>query len=209
MDLFIGKSSLQGDIARYAARFNALEVRSDAGNLPRTAKLAEWTRRVPSGFAFSVVLPKGTSALESSTLELGRTLEVADALAARWFLVQTPATVGPSARMLGRLSQLFAVLAHDTRRIAWESRSVWEDDQAEQFALEHGVHLVRDVSRTEPPDGPCVYTRLLALGDGVHVRPSAATRVAEALVEREEAVVIVEGGGAEQAARVMREELTQ
>ena len=107
MQLFVGRHNLEGDIARYASRFNMLEVRADATNLPRGAKLADWKKRVPATFAFSVVLPRAVGKLESSALDLGRTLEIADALSAKWLLLQTPSTVGPSARMRERLAKLF------------------------------------------------------------------------------------------------------
>jgi len=209
MQLFVGKHNLEGDIARYASRFNLLEVRADATNLPRGARLADWKKRVPAAFAFSIVLPRKVGLFESSALDLGRTLELAEALSAKWLLLQTPSSVGPSARMRERLSKLFEAAKHDQRRIAWESRGVWEDDQIEEFAAEHGVTVVRDVTRAEPPAGDCVYTRLLALGDGVQVRSSAATHVAEAIADREEAFVVIEGHGAENAAKLLRLELAE
>jgi uncharacterized protein YecE (DUF72 family) len=208
MQLFVGRNALEGDIARYASRFNMLELRADATNLPRGARLAEWKKRVPAEFAFSIVLPRALGLFESSTLELGRTLELSDALSAKWLLLQTPSSVGPSARMRERLTKLFTTVAHDTRRIAWESRGVWEDAQIEEFAGEHGVHVVRDVSRSDAPPGACVYTRLLALGDGVQVRASVASHLAEVLADREEALVVIEGHGAENAAKLLRQELT-
>jgi uncharacterized protein YecE (DUF72 family) len=207
MQLFVGKNALEGDIARYASRFNLLEVKADATNLPRGARLADWRKRVPAEFAFSIVLPRAVGQLESSELELGRSLELADALSAKWILLQTPSSVGPSARMRDRLSKLFAAVANDTRRVAWESRGVWEDAQIEEFAGAHGVHVVRDVSRSEPPPGDCVYTRLLALGDGVQVRASVASHLAEVLADRAEALVVIEGHGAENAAKLLRQEL--
>jgi len=207
MQLFVGKNQLEGDIARYASRFNLLELRADATNLPRGARLADWKKRVPADFAFSIVLPKATGLLESSTIELGRTLELAEALSAQWLLLQTPSSVGPSARMRERLTKLFEAVRHDTRRLSWESRAVWEDEQIEQFAAEHAVHVVRDVSMSEPPAGDVVYTRLLALGEGVQVRASAAEHVAALLADREEALVVIEGHGAEHAAKLLRQEL--
>ncbi|MES1175076.1 MAG: DUF72 domain-containing protein [Myxococcales bacterium] len=209
MQLFVGKSSLEGDIARYASRFNLLELRADLTNLPKGARLADWKKRVPAEFAFSIVLPRAVGQLESSSFDLGRTLELAEALSAKWLLLQTPSTVGPSTRMRERLSKLFQSLAHDDRRIAWESRGVWEDPQIEEFAAENQVHVVRDVSRAEPPEGECVYTRLLALGDGVQVRANVATHVAEVLADREEALVVIEGQGAEHAAKLLRQELSE
>jgi uncharacterized protein YecE (DUF72 family) len=207
MQLFVGRNAHEGDIANYAARFNLLEVRADATNLPRGARLNDWKKRVPTDFVFSVVLPKALGLLESSEIELGRTLELADALSAKWLLLQTPSSVGPSARMRERLSKVFAAVAHEGRRIAWESRGVWEDTQIEAFAAEHAVHVVRDASRSEPPVGTCVYTRLLALGDGVQIRANVASHVAEVLADREEAIVVIEGHGAEHAAKLLRQEL--
>ena len=209
MQLFVGRNAHEGDIARYAQRFNFLELRADATNLPRGNRLADFRKRVPDAFVFSIVLPKATGLLESSEIDLGRTLELADALSAKWLLLQTPASVGPSARMRERLSKLFERLEHDERRIAWESRGVWEDDQIEVFAAEHGVHVVRDVSRSVPPIGEVLYTRLLALGDGVHIRSNVTSHVAEAIAEFEEAVVVIEGQGAEGAAKLLRQELEQ
>jgi uncharacterized protein YecE (DUF72 family) len=209
MQLFVGRHQLEGDIARYASRFNMLEVRADASNLPRGARLLDWKKRVPESFAFSVVLPRTVGQFESSALDLGRTLELAEALSAKWLLLQTPSSVGPSARMRERLAKLFEAVEHDQRRIAWESRGVWEDDQIEEFAAEHGVVVVRDVTRAEPPLGDCVYTRLLALGDGAQVRSSTATHVAEAVADCEEAFVVIEGHGAENAAKLLRQELAE
>ena len=207
MQLFVGRNAHEGDIARYATRFNMLELRADASNLPRGARLSDWRKRVPTDFVFSIVLPKALGLLESSEVELGRTLELADALSAKWLLLQTPSSVGPSTRMRERLAKVFAAVAHDDRRIAWESRGVWEDAQLEEFAAQHDVHVVRDVSRSEAPLGACVYTRLLALGDGVQIRPNVAEHVAEVLADCEEAVVVIEGHGAEHAAKLLRQEL--
>ncbi len=208
MQLFVGRNTFEGDIGRYASRFNLLEQRADASNLPRGARLADWKKRVPADFAFSVVLPRAVGLFESSVLDLGRSLELADALSAKWLLLQTPSSVGPSARMRERLAKLFSTVASEGRRIAWESRGVWEDDQVEAFAAEQGVHVVRDVTRSEPPLGDCVYTRLLALGEGAQVRSSVATHLAEALGDREEAFVVIEGHGAENAAKLLRQELS-
>lgn len=207
MQLFVGRNAFEGDIARYASRFNFLEVKADATNLPRGARLSDWRKKVPADFAFSVVLPRAVGKLESSSIELGRTLELAEALSAKWILLQTPSSVGPSTRMRERLSKVFEAVAKDERRIAWESRGVWEDEQIEEFAAEHDVHVVRDASMAVLPSGDAVYTRLLALGDGVQVRSSTATLVAEAVADFEEAFVIIEGHGAEGAAKVMRQEL--
>ena len=55
-----------------------------------------------------------------------------------------------SARMRERLTKLFQSIAAPGRRIAWESRGVWEDDQIEAFAGEHEVA----VAASGPAEGP-------------------------------------------------------
>jgi uncharacterized protein YecE (DUF72 family) len=207
MQLQIGRPVLEGDITRYAGHFDFLEVASDARNLPRLNTLAEWRRSVPEGFAFSVRLPKAVCELTSNEADVSMPLSVAEALGASWLLVQTPSQVGPSPRVRERLERLFASMASPGRRIAWESHGVWEDEQAEEFAAQHGVLVVRDVLQAEPPPGPVVYTRLLALGAGVQLRASATAQVAEAIADREQAVVVIEAHNAQQAARTLRQEL--
>ncbi|HEY2406813.1 MAG TPA: DUF72 domain-containing protein [Polyangiaceae bacterium] len=207
MRLRIGRHALEGDIARYAQHFDFLEVASDARNLPRLTRLAEWRAAVPEAFSFSVRLPKLVCELTSNDADVGMTLRIADALGASWLLVQTPSQVGPSPRARERLKALFARLAGPDRRIAWESRGVWEDEQAEEFAAEHGVHVVRDLLQADPPAGSLVYTRLLALGAGVQLRPSATAQLAEVLSEYDEAIVVIEGHNAQQAAKTLRQEL--
>jgi uncharacterized protein YecE (DUF72 family) len=212
MKLYVGRNSLEGDIARYAKRFDVLELRTDGPRLPKPAKLREWVTKVPPHFVFSVVVPKSVAALTDSTPSaagLEPALKSAEALNAKWFLIQSPVAVAPSQRMRDRLTQLGARLRETGQRVAWEPRGVWEDEQAEDFAESAELHLVRDLSRSDPPDTACVYTRLLALGDGVRVRPSAALRVSEGLEGREEAFVIIEGKGAMGARKLLRSELAQ
>lgn len=207
MKIHVGKSSLGSDLARYAQRFDLLEVRIDPP-APRGQKLRAWRRAVPGEFAFSVVVPRTLAALDAelpAPAELEATLAAAESLGARFFLLQTSSNVRPSERTKQRLSELVRGLAAAGLPIAWEPRGIWSETEAERWANELGLDLVRDLSRVEPADGPRVYTRLLALGDGSHVRASAIERVAEHLEGRDEAFVVIEGEGAVRAAQLLRE----
>jgi hypothetical protein len=89
--------------------------------------------------------------------------------------------------------------------IAWEPRGVWTDEDAEATASDLGVVLVRDLAEYEPPPGPIVYTRLLALGRNSRIGAGTIERVAERIEGAEEAFVIAEGLGAVGLAKQLRQ----
>src|SRR5512142_514491 len=97
--LYIGQSQLHGALPKYAARFNLLELRAEQGRVPRPALLRRWTEEVNREFVFSVMLPRSVSTSSSaSEADLRFVLEVANALVAKWLVVQTDSTLGPSQR---------------------------------------------------------------------------------------------------------------
>ena len=156
MQLHVGQATLRGDIARYARRFDLLELRAEPGKLPKLKLLREWAKSVPEGFVFSVMLPRLVSALEPEAgfePALESSLAAADALGAGWIVLQTPASVRPSSRSRRRLAELLPRLQREGRRIAWDPRGVWEDDETAQLGEELGVSVVRDLSRQPPAGG--------------------------------------------------------
>jgi len=204
MQLYVGRSSLRGDLAKYARRLNLLEIKAEPGRLPRGARLRGWRKAVPEGFVFSVVLPRSAGELLADA-PIDPAISAAEALEASWFLLQTPATVMPGARTLRRLEALKQRLPGD-RRLAWEPRGVWEDEVADRAARDLGLYLVRDLAqRPAPPRDEVVYTRLLALGEGARVRQGAIERLAESLEGVREAFVVIEGEGAVRAAQALPE----
>jgi uncharacterized protein YecE (DUF72 family) len=208
MQLHVGQSTLRGDIARYARRFDLVELRAEPGKLPRPKQLREWTKRVPERFVFSVVLPRivGTLDLQPGFDDaLQHALASAEALGAKWLILQTPHGVMPSTRTRRRLSDLMQRLPRETLRIGWEPRGVWQDDETEQLASELGMFVVRDLSRQPPAPANAAYCRLLALGEGLRVRAGAVERVFENLTDFEDAYVVIEGEGAVRAVQLLRE----
>jgi uncharacterized protein YecE (DUF72 family) len=206
MSLHVGTKTLHGDLATYARRFDLLELSGEPGKLPRPARLAQLRLEAPAGFVFSLVLPRALAELDSVE-ELERTLQhaiaAADAVSASWLLLRSEPSAMPSARTRRRLAERIGSLPRQGRRIAWEPRGLWEPSEAESFARELDVALVRDVSRDEPPPGAVLYTRLRALGrTGVSL--DAIERVAEVVADFEHASVVIEGEGAVRAAKSLR-----
>jgi uncharacterized protein YecE (DUF72 family) len=206
MRLFVGQPATGGDLRRYANRFNLLELKSEPG-MPKAATLRRWLGEAPPDFAFSVVLPENVSALDGSPIDepsLARAIEAADLLAAHWLVLRTPPSARPSARTRRRLEELIARLPRAERRIAWEPRGLWEDEDAEAAAHALDVHLVRDIARTEAPDEQILYARLRALGGGGRIGSGALERAIDELEEREAAYVVVEGAAGVRAAKMLR-----
>lgn len=207
MQLHVGQAALRGDIARYARRFDLLELRAEPGKLPKLKVLREWAKVVPERFVFSVMLPRIVGTLEPQPeLEeaLGSALSTADALSAKWLVLQTPPTVMPSSRTRKRLAELVQRLAGTKRRVAWDPRGVWQDEETNGLAEELGVVVVRDLTRQEPGLGDTAYCRLVALGEASRVRSGAVERLFENIVNFEDAYVVIEGDGAVRAAQLLR-----
>jgi hypothetical protein len=202
MELFVGQAALQGGIRRYP--FDLLELLVDS-SLPQDKKLAEFRETKPA-CVFSLRLPP--SVVESNRQAealLERTVRAVPALGARWCVLTTGPNTTPTTRNRQALARIFERVRAVTPRLAWEPRGVWGESEAEAWASELGVTLVRDVSRDEPPAGDVVYTRLRALGFGSRVSPNAVERLAERLEGASEAYVVIEGDGALRAASLLKQ----
>lgn len=200
MKIHIGQAALRGSIRRYP--FDLLELLVEP-HLPQPKKLATWREEKPECvFSLRLQLESGASADQQrlAQLEAAR-----DALAARWLVVTTTPTTTPTTRHRDLLARLLDSCRSDTWRIAWEPRGVWTPEEAERWAEELGVTLVRDLRREEVPPGSVQYTRLRALGSGTRTSVEALERVAMRLEGAEEAYVVLEGEGASRTAQLLRE----
>jgi uncharacterized protein YecE (DUF72 family) len=211
LQIYVGEASLRGAIAKYAREMDLVEISGEAGKHPRKAGLVEWRRTVRKGFAFSVVVPSALASLEAQEAAAGPLLaharEVADALAASFWVLRTPPSVTPAPRSMRGLASLVRGLG-EGRRVAWEPRGVWSAEAALEAARALGIHLVQDLAQeVRVGEATVVYTRLRALGEGTRVGANLAERVAERLEGAAEAYVVVEGEGARGARRILREML--
>jgi uncharacterized protein YecE (DUF72 family) len=201
----VGQATLKGHLERYAKSFDLLEVKSDP-TPPSVKQLRRLRQQAPEGFLFSLVLPRKLAELSETPAAAALTdvRAQAEALAARFVLVRTPATFTPSARARSRLRALVEGLRGAAGSIAWEPRGIWTDEEIAACAADLDLLAVRDLAEHDPVPGPLVYTRLLALGRNAKVGSGAIERVAERIEEAEEAFVIVEGQGAVAVARRLR-----
>jgi uncharacterized protein YecE (DUF72 family) len=207
LKVHVGKAALVGHIERYAQKFDFLELRADP-SLLAPKRLRRLREGVPEHFSFSVVAPRELALLDRAAPDqafLDAARGIAEALTARFLLLRTPPSVAPSQRTRGRMATLVEALRGAAKDVAWEPRGIWADDEAEAFAQELGVTLVRDLAERDAPAGNVVYTRLLALGRNTRMGSGAVERVADRIADAEEAYVIVEGDGAVGVARRLRE----
>jgi uncharacterized protein YecE (DUF72 family) len=195
--VLVGLPALVGDVQKYAKRFDVVELRPVDTSTPRLATLRQQRKAVPPAFVFSVVLPRVVGALAVGPAldeALEAALGVAVAVEARVIVLQTPATVRPTAANRKRIAALFERLPQEGVVRAWEPTGVWEHDDVVQTAKAAGALAVFDAATEELPPGPVVYTRVRALGKAAALGATAIDRIASRLHGRREAFVIVDGG---------------
>ncbi len=201
----VGLPGFQGDIAKYAQRFDMVELRADAFASTKPATLRSWRRAVNPGFTFSVVLPRTAGALLDTTeakTQLAQALKAAALLEARCVVLETPADIRPTKANREKLRAVLARLQQPSVHVCWEPRGVWETAEIHTTAREMGVLAVVDATQEAAPQSASVYTRLRALGQS-GVSAKAIARVAEQLRGRRDAWVIVEDRAS--AARVKKD----
>ena len=202
--LLVGLPALQGALEKYQARFDMVEIRPVDASLPRASTLRRWRKSVPPGFVFSVVLPRVVGELTAGPpLEeaLATSLEAAAAVEARCIVLQTPASVRPTAANRKRLAALFARIPPEGTVRCWEPLGMWEREDVLATARDLGVLPVFDAAREALAPGPIAYTRLRALGKSAALGAATVERVADRLRKRRESFVVVEGAGDGQRVR--------
>lgn len=194
--LLVGLPAPQGDLAKYATRFDLAEIRPVDTVVPKPGTLRKWRKAVPPAFAFSVVLPRVVGALTPGAeldAALATSLEVAAALEARCVVLQTPPEVRPTATNRKRIAAVFERVPSAGLVRCWEAFGIWERDDVIALAREMSVVPVFDAAREALGTGPIAYTRLRALGKSAALGQATVERVAERLRRRREAFVVVEG----------------
>jgi uncharacterized protein YecE (DUF72 family) len=196
--LLFGLPALQGDLEKYASRFDLVELRPVDAALPKPSTLRRWRKAVPPSFVFSVVLPRVVGELTPGAAfdaALATSLEIAAVLEARCVVLQTPAGVRPTVANKRRLHAVFERIPREGTVRCWEPAGIWEREEVIAAARTLGVLPVFDVAREAPATGPLLYTRLRALGKSTAFGAGTLGRIAERLRRRREAFVVVEGPG--------------
>jgi uncharacterized protein YecE (DUF72 family) len=196
--LYVGLPALQGDLAKYASRFDLVEIRPVDAAVPKPGTLRKWRRTVPPSFVFSVVLPRVVGQLAPGPeldAALTTSLEIAAALEARCVVLPTPPEVRPTATNKKRLAAVFERIPREGTVRCWEPSGIWERDEVLATAKSLGVLPVFDVARDPAGPGPIAYTRLRALGKSTALGAATIGRIADRLRKRREVFVVVEGSG--------------
>ena len=94
--LQVGLPELVGDVAKYASRFDMVELHPEPGAAPRAATLRGWRRAVNPSFTFSVVLPRIVGELSMSK-EMDAALDEAERTAPEVDVPTWPAPSTPEA----------------------------------------------------------------------------------------------------------------
>ena len=141
-------------LARYATRFDVVEVNSSFYRPHQRATWARWAATVPSGFRFSVKLPQEIShelGLRGAGPVLDRFLAQVDGLGSRLggFLLQLPPGLALDGRSAAAFFAMFrrrsgAPLACEPRHASWFT------PQGEELFARHGVGRVG----ADPPRVP-------------------------------------------------------
>src|SRR5882672_11268348 len=208
----VGLASLEGDIERYAEKYDLLELRPGDTAVPKPATLRAWRRKVPPSFVFSVVFPRSVCELKASAAldgALEQSLAVAREVEARCLVIATPPSITPTDLNRKRLAALVERIPHDAVTLAWEPRGIWETDEAAKLAAKLGIVLVVDAAREPAPKGPVAYFRLRGLGESTRLSPAVVDKVADELASRREAYVVIESHGALAVAQSLRKKTSR
>jgi uncharacterized protein DUF72 len=207
--LHFGLPRLNGRLPEYKKSFDFVELPCEPAP-PSVKHLARLRREAGETFQFGLVAGRALTELGTGSPDpelIAATRRAAEALAARWLVLRTPASAGPSARTRTKLARLAEALSGAATGLAWEPRGMWTDEELVGVATELGLTLVRDLAEQDAPPAEVVYTRLLALGRNSRLGSGAIERVTERLAEAEEAFIVIEGDGARGVAKRLRASL--
>lgn len=193
--LHVGLHALPGDIKKYQADLDLVELHPVDASLPAIGGLRRWRKATAPTFVFSVVLPRIVGELGSGKAfddALAKSLEVSTVLEARCIVLQTPAEIRPTAANRKRIAAFFTRIPPEGTLRFWEPHGMWEREDIIDTARSAGVLPVVDVAREEPAGGQVLYTRLRALGAQTAPSAAALERVAKRVHGRREVFVVLE-----------------
>ena len=156
----------------YSQAFNFVELNSSYYELPAYSSVAEWRKRVPADFRFSVRCPRiivdhyGLKLLPGSRGLVERLEEVCRQLEAEVMTVLISSTPIRESELAERLGDFLATFSADRTVVAVEFRGLKPADEVFDIMKESGaIHSV-DLSDSEPRyDGRVLYSRLFGRGE--------------------------------------------
>lgn len=201
MQLLVGLGAHRGGIKRYP--FDILEL-PISPSLPKPKTLKEMRETRPS-LTYSLRLHPDVVQGGLSHPDVERACIARDVLGARVIVVPTGPRFTPTDGNRTGLIALAERLRQDGCDVAWEPRGVFAPREAERWASESGVLLVRDLTREAAFHAGTIYTRLPGLGLSTRVSEDSAELLAGQLEGAELAIVIVGGEGAKLTRQRLRD----
>ena len=156
----------------YSQAFNFVELNSSYYELPAYSSVAEWRKRVPADFRFSVRCPRiivdhyGLKLLPGSRGLVEKLEEVCRQLEAEVMTVLISSTPIRESELAERLGDFLETFSADRTVVAVEFRGLKPADEVFDIMKESGaIHSV-DLSNSEPRyDGRVLYSRLFGRGE--------------------------------------------
>jgi uncharacterized protein YecE (DUF72 family) len=156
----------------YSQAFDFVELNHSYYELPAYSSVAEWRKRVPADFRFSVRCPRiivdhyGLKLLPGSRGLVERLEEVCRQLEAEVMTVLISSTPIRESELAERLGDFLATFSSDRTVVAVEFRGLRPADEVFDIMKESGaIHSV-DLSNSEPRyDGRVLYSRLFGQGE--------------------------------------------
>lgn len=201
MQLFVGQSSGRGSIKRYSLDFLEMPVSS---SMPKPRTLREMREARPN-LRFALRLHPDVALASAAHEDVARAAAAAEALKADVVVVATGPRFTPTTSNRRNLTELSAALTREGTSVAWEPRGVWVPKEAENWAEEAKMILVRDLTREFAPPGPVIYTRILPFGMGARMSQSGREHLAEQLENAEAAYVVAPAEGAKTTRTELRD----
>jgi uncharacterized protein YecE (DUF72 family) len=163
-----GMNSLEA----YSQAFDFVELNSSYYELPAYSSVAEWRKRVPADFRFSVRCPRiifdhyGLKLLPGARGLVERLEEVCRQLEAEVMTVLINSTPIRERELAERLADFLATFSVDGTVVAVEFRGLRPADEVFDIMKESGAIHSIDLSNSEPRyDGRVLYSRLFGQGE--------------------------------------------
>jgi uncharacterized protein YecE (DUF72 family) len=172
--------------------------------LPRVGRLREWRATVPESARLSLVIPRTIVNQPRGALRFDDTsgldwlLSTQEATRADTFVLETRAELTPGARDQEMLVKFAERLTKKGAKFVWEAGGVWQPEQSNELAAQHGWITTWDPTGEELAPEAGVYVRIHALGVRSRLSEALLATIAEGVLSsgRAESVIAIDGPNA-------------
>lgn len=170
MDLKIGCCGIPISIREYMAKFRTAELDETFYNLPNLDTAADWKKKAPKGFVFTLKAEPSIAGSSFATNDevlraWERTDDLATSLGARIIVFDTPALLPEDEAAINNMKEFFRSIDRTGYKIVWVPNDLWDKEDIRTVCRENDLIHAVDPFREEPQHGPMRYYRLKGLDD--------------------------------------------